>query len=237
MAHPFPPDLWGYVHGFGHHPKGSVVPLRHYNPLKLVWSKCRTLKFLLPAILIVTFFICRCWSTTTRKGRVYKIYESLTSVVTIPDSSTQPSLTLPSFTMWTPPSPPSKLRHTSTTPSALQAITARGSRGRVVISYWRYKYNGNLSEGLPVIEDTSTITTWVKGCQSSTIRVRIWPVWSMTCVVDDLWSMAGVVDDLCDRWPVVNDRCGQWPVWLMTYVVDDRCGRHLTLCATGRDED
>ena len=27
MANPFPPDLWGYVHGFGHQPKGSIVPL------------------------------------------------------------------------------------------------------------------------------------------------------------------------------------------------------------------
>ena len=29
----------------------------------------------LPIILIVTFFTCRCWSTTTRKERMYKMYE------------------------------------------------------------------------------------------------------------------------------------------------------------------
>ena len=37
MANPFPPDLWGYVHGFGHQPEGSVAPLAHYNPMK-VWQ-------------------------------------------------------------------------------------------------------------------------------------------------------------------------------------------------------
>ena len=25
MANPYPPDLQGYVHGFGHQPKGSIV--------------------------------------------------------------------------------------------------------------------------------------------------------------------------------------------------------------------
>ena len=34
--------------------------------------KVQNLEATLPTILIVTFFICRCWSTTTRKGRVYK---------------------------------------------------------------------------------------------------------------------------------------------------------------------
>ena len=37
MADPFPLVLWGYVHGFGHHPEGLVATLRHYDPLKLVW--------------------------------------------------------------------------------------------------------------------------------------------------------------------------------------------------------
>ena len=36
IANPFPPDLWGYVHGFGHQPEGLIAPLAHYNPLKLV---------------------------------------------------------------------------------------------------------------------------------------------------------------------------------------------------------
>ena len=28
-----------------------------------------------PAILIVTFFTCCCWSTNIRKGRMYEMYE------------------------------------------------------------------------------------------------------------------------------------------------------------------
>ena len=32
-----------------------------------------------------------------------------------------------------------------------------------VASYWWYEYNDDLSKGLPVIDNTSTITTWVKG--------------------------------------------------------------------------
>ena len=55
---------------------------------------------------------------------------------------------------------------------ALQATAARGAYGRVVVN-----------NAQSVINDTSTITTWVKGCQSSTIRVQKCPVWSMTGVV------------------------------------------------------
>ena len=40
-----------------------------------------------------------------------------------------------------------------------------------VISYQWYEYNDNMSEGLLVIDDTSTMTTWVKGCQLLTIWV------------------------------------------------------------------
>ena len=36
-ANPFPPDLWGYVHGFGYQTEGSIAPLAHYNPLK-IWQ-------------------------------------------------------------------------------------------------------------------------------------------------------------------------------------------------------
>ena len=44
MADPFPPDFWGYVHGFGYHPEGLVALLWYYNVLKL-WQipLCRTL--------------------------------------------------------------------------------------------------------------------------------------------------------------------------------------------------
>ena len=38
------------------------------------------------------------------------------------------------------------------------------------LSTIRNQYNDDLSEGLPVIDDTITMTTWVKGRQLSTIR-------------------------------------------------------------------
>ena len=111
-----------------------------------------------------------------------------------------PSLTLPSFTMWASPPPPFK-------PWLLVACT----------------------EGwLSVINDT-TKTTWVKGCQLSTIQVRSqpewrfvrhqqyeckndqcgwWLVWSTT---QPLWSKTCVVNDLCGQWLY-----GRWPVWWTT---------------------
>ena len=37
IANLFSPDLWGYVHGFGHQPESLIALFAHYNPLKLVW--------------------------------------------------------------------------------------------------------------------------------------------------------------------------------------------------------
>ena len=48
--------------------------------------------------------------------------------------------------------------YNSANSSALQVTTARGAYGRVVISYLRYDED-DLSERLPVIDDTSTMTT------------------------------------------------------------------------------
>ena len=67
----------------------------------------------------------------------------------------------------------------STTSSALQDMTAHGAYRQVVASYWRYDYYDDLSEGLPVIDNTSTMTTWVKDYQLSTIQVQKWPMWSI----------------------------------------------------------
>ena len=135
------------------------------------------------------FFTCCCWSTTTKKEQEYENvtqcittllctrtlqsvqqryyvqerYKSLTlssfdmrvPPSTAHDSSAYPNLTLPSFAMWASSPPPSK-------PRLLVACT----------------------DGcLPVINDTSTMTTQVKGCQLSMIRARKWPVWTITHVV------------------------------------------------------
>ena len=65
IANPFPPDLWGYVHGFGYH-NGQY--LRYGKSLSA--GPCEVLS--IDLAIIVTIFICRYWSTTTRKGQVYK---------------------------------------------------------------------------------------------------------------------------------------------------------------------
>ena len=49
--------------------------------------------------------------------------------------------------------------YNSTNSSALQVTTVCGAYRRVVIDYQRYKYNDDLSEGLSVINNTSTMTT------------------------------------------------------------------------------
>ena len=74
------------------------------------------------------------------------------------------SSTLPSFAMKTslPPTAHEDSIHpsyNSANSSALQVTTAHGAYGRVVISYQRYKYNDDLSEGLSVINNMSTMTT------------------------------------------------------------------------------
>ena len=48
-----------------------------------------------------------------------------------------------------------------------------------VASYRKYEYNDDLSEKLPVINNTSIMTTWVKGCQLSTISIQKQPEWKV----------------------------------------------------------
>ena len=60
---------------------------------------------------------------------------------------------------------------------ALQAMTACGAYRRVVVSYQQYEYNDNLSEGLPVINNTSAKMTYVVVLSINAL---------MTCMVADL---------------------------------------------------
>ena len=121
----------------------------------------------------------------------------------------------------------------------------------------------SLSEGLPVIDDTSTMTTWVKGCQLSTIRptwvkgcqlstIRptwvngcqlstIRPTWVKGCqlsMIRPTWVKGCQLSTIRPTWvkgcQLSTIRVRKWPVWLMTYVVNDLCGRYLTLCTLGR---
>ena len=82
MANPFPPDLWGYVHGFGHQTKGLIVPLAYYtlhmpmgtilDLLKLT-MKAQSLEATLPAIIFIRgVYVSLPEQSTTRKGRVYE---------------------------------------------------------------------------------------------------------------------------------------------------------------------
>ena len=82
-----------------------------------------------------------------------------------------------------------------------------------VVSYQRYKYNDNLSERLPVINDTSIMTTWVKDYQLSTIQ----PTWVKDYQLSTIqvqwqpeWKIASYQqykynDDLSEKLPVIND--------------------------------
>ena len=92
-------------------------------------------------------------------------------------------------------------------------MAARGAHRRVVASYRRYEYNDDLSEGLSVIDDTSTMTTWVKGYQLSTIRVQWRSEWRVISYWryeynDDLSEGLSVINDttnLSEGLPVIND--------------------------------
>ena len=122
----------------------------------------------------MTFFTCCCWSTTTRKGRMYKNVTSCTKAP-YPNQShlwyLWPTMVpqrknASGHPRWPPPIMAWPTTEPTLPPSKLRLLVARTDG-------W-----------LPVINNTSTMTTWVKGCQLSTIRVRKWPVWSMTCVDD-----------------------------------------------------
>ena len=97
---------------------------------------------------------------------LYKVrerYKCSTSDVTTPDSLTQPSSTLPSFAMKALPLPTAHegsihLSYNSANSSTFQVTTARDAYGQVVISYQRYEYNNDLSEGLPVINNTTNLS-------------------------------------------------------------------------------
>ena len=69
IANPFPPDLWGYVHGFSY---WLIYELVMYGK-SLSAGPCEV--SCIDLAIIVTFFTCRCWSTTTKKGRMYEMYK------------------------------------------------------------------------------------------------------------------------------------------------------------------
>ena len=63
MANLFPPDLWGYVHGFSH----QLEPFAYYDPLKT-----QNLEAILPTIILFVMSLSLPEQNTTRKGRVYE---------------------------------------------------------------------------------------------------------------------------------------------------------------------
>ena len=94
------------------------------------------------------------------------------------------------------------------------------------------KYNYNLSEGLPIINDTADLSEGLPVINDTTNLSERLPVINntsakMICVV--IFSinalMTCVVNDLCGF--LFNQHlmtCGHWPVWPMTYVVAGLCG-------------
>ena len=156
MVDPFPPDLWGYVHRFGHHPEGLVAPLdttTYWSYGKSLYARPYEISYMDLAI-IMTFFTCCCWSTTTRKGRMYKMYEEVWDRW---KQRTSVSVTFDAFG-WLDLQQNQHLRPSSY--NFLWRVRTSGCQ-QYTISYQRYNED-DLGEGLPVIDDTSTMTTWVK---------------------------------------------------------------------------
>ena len=106
--------------------------------------------------------------------------------ITTPNSSTYLSSTYPSYNIWAPTPPSSKLR----------LLVARADKQLSMI-----RPTGIKGCQLSIIQPT-----WVKDCQLSTIWVRNWVMWL---------SFQSTFDDLCGRWsvwPITCDLYGLWPV-------------------------
>ena len=115
------------------------------------------------------------------------VMRSTSSFIDVIPFSAYPSSTFSSFAMWAPPPPPSKTR--------LLVVRMDG---------W-----------LPVTNDTSTMTIWVKGYQLSTIRQRR-PEWRVVshqqyvcendlygCLLNQrLKKLYGQRPNLCGQWPL-----------------------------------
>ena len=83
--------------------------------------------------------------------------------------------------------PPSKLR-------LLMAWTDGGCQ-RCARSYWQYKYNDNLSEGLLVVNDTIDLSEGSLVINNTSAKMTavaydlLWLVWLMTCMINDLYGL------------------------------------------------
>ena len=100
---------------------------------------------------------------------------------------------------------------------AMTAPTPCSSKPRLLVAQTE-KYNDDLSEGLSVINNT-TKTTWVKGCQLSTIWVQWRPEWK---VISYQWYDD---DNLSEGLPIINDTNAK-----MTCVVDNLCACPFNQC-------
>ena len=119
---------------------------------------------------------------------------------------TQSSSTLPSFAMRAPPPPTAHegsihLSYNSANYSALQATTARDAYGRVVISYQRYEYNDDLSERLPVINNTTNLSEGLPIINDTSAKITCMVVLSINAL------MTYVAYDLCGRWLMWSMTC------------------------------
>ena len=106
--------------------------------------------------------------------------------------------------------------HTSTCPPC----TWTSSCQRCAIRYRRYEYNDSLSERLPVIDNTSTMTTWVKDCQLSTIRVQWQPKWKIASYWryeynDDLSKGLPIIDNMSIMTTWVKG-CQSLTIWIQS---------------------
>ena len=123
---------------------------------------------------------------------------------------------------------------------AMIAPTPRSSKLRLLVAQTN-KYNDDLSEWLLVIDNTSTMTTWVKDYQLSTIQQRR-PEWKVAShqryntkttyvvVLSINTLITCMVAGLCGLWPIgyplnqcLDDLGSCWPIWPITYAVAGLC--------------
>ena len=115
-----------------------------------------------------------------------------------------------------PPTLSDGLIYDKTNFSALQVTTSRGVHRQVIVN-----------DVQSVIDNTSTMTTWVKGYQLSIIRIQWRPEWSVISYQqyeynDDLSEELPVINNttnLSEGLPVINNTSAK-----MTYVVAGLCG-------------
>ena len=191
IANLFPPDLWGYAHGFSYWFNSWVDYVWQISLRRTWWGfehgfghklgiksksqhtiKAQSLEAMLPTIILIVTSVSLPEQDTTRKGRVYKMYENTTRIrpplsrlLIVRPSQAQPFQALPCEHHL--------LRLLSygcswraQTSGCQQPTWVKGCQSSTIRLTW-----------VKGCQSSTIRLTWVKGCQLSTIQMRKWPVW------------------------------------------------------------